>query len=142
MGSEIKVCTSCKKTKPLHLFEKDEKRCVVCKEKKKVYNYTYKNKDLKSYILSGVKSRAKQSKTKFNITIDDIEIPNFCPILGSIIEVRAESERNIPSIDRIDNTKGYIKGNIKIISKRANRLKSDATLTEAKAIYLYMANNI
>jgi hypothetical protein len=35
-----------------------------------------------------------------------------------------------PTLDRIDNSKGYIVGNVWVISMRANRLKSDATVDE------------
>jgi hypothetical protein len=37
---------------------------------------------------------------------------------------------NAPSIDRIDNNKGYTKDNIMVISRRANILKKDATFDE------------
>lgn len=53
--------------------------------------------------------------------------PKYCPILrlpfGKAHAVRA-------SIDRKDNTKGYEPGNIQIISTKANRMKSDASMEE------------
>ncbi len=41
---------------------------------------------------------------------------------------------NSYSVDRIDSTKGYSFDNIIIVSNRANRLKSDATLLEIKQL--------
>jgi hypothetical protein len=49
---------------------------------------------------------------------------------------------NICRIDRIDTSKGYLKDNIKVISWRANRLKSDGTLEELEKIVNYMRKEL
>jgi hypothetical protein len=90
-------------------------------------------------IWSNLKGRASKLGLEFDLTHDDIVIPEFCPILG--IPISTENDRmgdSSPSVDRIDNTKGYIKGNIGIISMRANRLKSDSNIQELEAILKYM----
>lgn len=79
--------------------------------------------------------RARKRGFDFNLTEDDLTMPEFCPVLGIRLErkgfPRADSS---PSIDRIDSHRGYIKGNVIIISWRANRIKSDATLEELELI--------
>lgn len=68
----------------------------------------------------------------FNIDMLDIVIPDMCPLLG-IPLLRASVGRKVhgsPSLDRIDPSKGYIKGNVWVISTRANTLKNNATLEE------------
>ena len=45
-----------------------------------------------------------------------------------------KSHSNSASLDRIDSTKGYIKGNLQIISFRANTVKNNLTLDEMKMI--------
>jgi hypothetical protein len=47
---------------------------------------------------------------------------------------RSRREPNSPSLDRIDNTKGYVPGNVWVISWRANDLKRNATLEELKLL--------
>jgi len=56
-------------------------------------------------------------------------------VFGVTLEVSEHSAKdNSPSLDRLDNTKGYIKGNIVVISNKANRLKGDATLQELERL--------
>jgi hypothetical protein len=83
------------------------------------------------HMLNNSKQRAKVSGLKHTLTVDDIVIPDFCPVLGIKLETgNRKSHYNAPSIDRIDNTKGYIKENIVVVSTRANLLKKDATINE------------
>jgi hypothetical protein len=90
-------------------------------------------------ILYAIRHRAKKSGLAFDLTVDDIVVPEECPVLGIKIELGAVGAKaNAPSVDRFDNTKGYVKGNIRIISKRVNSLKSDATVAELKAVLAYM----
>lgn len=90
-------------------------------------------------ILANIKDRAKRLGLEFNLTHDDIDIPLVCPVLKIPIERNsAKMGDHSPSVDRVDNTKGYVKGNVRIISMRANRLKSDASFTDLEQILAYM----
>ena len=81
------------------------------------------------------KSRAKKNNLPFNIELDDIVIPERCPLLGIKIEsTEVRNSPNNPSLDKIIPEKGYIKGNVWVISNRANTLKNDATLQELKTL--------
>jgi hypothetical protein len=79
---------------------------------------------------------------EFNLEITDLVPPKSCPVLGIEIAIgdgrSYQAQQSSPSIDRFDNSKGYIKSNIRIISKRANALKSDATLEEMERLVAYM----
>lgn len=103
------------------------------------YHSTMRNRPDKrpSRMLSEAKRRAKSAGLDFNITVDDIVIPDICPVLG--IPIMLDGPRNnVPSLDRIDNTKGYVKGNVCVISMRANNLKMNGTVEEFEAIISYM----
>lgn len=84
------------------------------------------------------RKRAERKKKPFTITEHDIVIPSLCPVLGIPLFVGNRSiKNNSPSLDEIVPGKGYIKGNVIIMSWRANRLKSDATLGEIVKIHRF-----
>ncbi len=43
-----------------------------------------------------------------------------------------------PTIDRLDPSKGYVQGNVVVISNKANRIKSNATSDEVMAVAMWM----
>lgn len=91
------------------------------------------------YMLVRSKSRAKLTGMEHNIDISDIVIPETCPVLGIPLQVgRGKPEHGSPSLDRINNDLGYIKGNVCVISHRANSIKSDTTLVELEAVTEYV----
>lgn len=84
----------------------------------------------KKAMLSAAKSRAKKKNLDFSLSIEDIELPKTCPLLGIPLSINASNKEYSYSLDRIDSTKGYTKDNIWVISDRANRLKNNASVEE------------
>jgi hypothetical protein len=80
-------------------------------------------------LLAGVKSRAKTKGIDFDIDVSDVVIPEKCPYLGIPLKQSTGSGKldTSPSLDRIDSTRGYVKGNVEVISDLANRIKTNAT---------------
>lgn len=104
------------------------------KEKLKEYNKLYQREYFKSnpnkYLYWSIKGRARKKKLPFNLDLSDLVIPDICPILN--IPLRRNigglsNTQDSPSVDRIIPELGYVKGNIQIISMRANLMKNDAT---------------
>ncbi len=89
------------------------------------------------YLWKGAKKRAKDKQLDFDIEVSDIIIPQFCPLLNiPIIHKVGKGRRceNSPSLDRLDNSLGYVKGNILVVSWRANFLKSDSQFQELQLL--------
>lgn len=88
----------------------------------------------------GAKLRARKNNIAFDLEVEDIHIPERCPILGCVLEPHTggKPKPNSPSLDRTDPTLGYIRGNVEVISYRANVLKGDASLEELKALARFM----
>jgi hypothetical protein len=96
-------------------------------------------------MLNSARQRAKMKGLEFDLTKEDIVIPEYCPVLGIKLEATVGTgRRNLdelessPSIDRVDNSRGYTRDNIMVISLRANNLKKDATLHELKSLVRYL----
>lgn len=85
------------------------------------------------------KSYAKKHNIEFNLCFEDIQWPEKCPILGCILDHTSSGySPNKASFDRVDPTKGYITGNVQIISHRANSFKGNATLEELRHLVRYL----
>ena len=63
---------------------------------------------------------------KIDLTIDDLMLPELCPVLGIPLSfMKGKIHAATPSIDRFDSSKGYILGNITTMSFIANTLKNN-----------------
>jgi len=79
--------------------------------------------------------RARELHLPFDLSVSDIVIPTMCPVLRlPLIVGKNKPSPNSPSLDRIIPTKGYVKGNVWVLSHRANRMKGTATLCELQAL--------
>lgn len=94
----------------------------------------------------GARKRSKKKGRTFEIELEDVlslyteECPIFKTKLGWFTYGREYHVDDSPSLDRIDSSKGYVKGNIWIISVRANRIKSDASAEELMTIAKALMN--
>lgn len=142
-SSEITVtekrCSKCKQTLPASLFRKNADKtdglnvhCNMCScaslrtpnGKKRRMCYT-------------AKRRAKELNLPFNITPEDFDMPTHCPILGirlCLTHNPGGPKDDAPSLDRIIPSLGYVKGNVIVISQRANRIKNDSSIEELKKV--------
>ncbi len=159
-----KRCTKCNYVKTNDNFHTRSGRANEyqswCKECCKEYNRSSRAKELRNdnperrrqiqnasrkrnpetYIVKECRRRAKDKNLDFELTKKDIIIPKFCPVLGIELDNSHENKDFHPSIDRIDNTKGYTVGNIIIVSYRVNRIKNDSTEEERRLVYEFCAN--
>lgn len=86
-------------------------------------------------MLATARHRAKQKGIPFDLALDDIAIPARCPVLGIELAVgEGKQHPASPSLDQIIAGAGYVKGNIRVVSHRANFLKGDGTLAELRAV--------
>ena len=107
-----------------------------------MWHNTRKILDPQKHLFIRTKGRAKSLGYEFNLSLEDIIIPELCPILGIHLFFTDKKIDNTPSIDRIDNSKGYLKGNVRIISWRANQLKRDLDIKTTEQILKYMKGEI
>jgi hypothetical protein len=85
-------------------------------------------KNVRGKICDSANKRAKEKGISFEITNEDIILVRHCPFLNIRLEYgNTKAVRGSASIDRIDSTRGYVKGNIQVISMLANSMKSSAS---------------
>lgn len=112
----------------------------VNNERNKAYSKKRHIADPRKTMLRMAKHRARISGMECTITLEDIVIPELCPLLGIPIFVNSKKHGfNSPSLDRILNTYGYVTGNVLVVSHRANGLKRDAQSSELLTLAFRLA---
>lgn len=111
------------------VFKKSSKMtlCHTCNTKRVVDN----SPEWKMW--QRAKQRAKRLNREFDLEVKDVTIPDVCPILGIRLVVhkgKSGAFADSPSLDRVDNSRGYTKDNVRVISQRANQMKGDASAEE------------
>lgn len=154
MNEQLRKCTRCKKLLPVSKFRKIiPQRTGVraergglwlrpeCKDCSNEISKECAKNNPEKRLLVVAKARAKKNNIPFNIEQSDIIIPEFCPLLGIRLENCAGKLKrgekipdSCPSLDRLVPNLGYTKGNVWVISLRANKLKNDASLEELEKI--------
>jgi len=81
------------------------------------------------------KSRCRTNGREFDLTVEDVIIPEVCPVFGFPLVAhtgRSGAYKDSPSLDRVDNSKGYTRDNIQVVSQLANAMKADASIRELR----------
>lgn len=143
-----RVCTNCRKAKPLEFFSRDNSspsgHATWCKECVGLAGKKHYLKDLRATLFRSAKANAKVRGIEFTIELSDLpDLPTHCPVLGLPLQVGSKGRSdNSPSLDRIDNAKGYVPRNLVIVSWRANRLKGSATVDELQKLAAFYTKEI
>lgn len=78
-----------------------------------------------------------------DIEKSDLAIPTHCPVFGiPLFYSPGGRTNNSFSLDRVDNSRGYVKGNVRVISFRANQMKGDLTIDEVENLLAYMKGEL
>lgn len=110
---------------------------------RKNYQFRYHARTIEQQAYINARGRALREGVPFTITLEDIPpCDGICPItLEPIFRSKGLHFNNSPSLDRIDNSKGYEPGNIRVISYRANSRKGDLSYEEIKRLWDYVNDN-
>ncbi len=153
-----RLCTGCKVSKHLTEYrnqklgrdgkqavcrECDSDRCRKYKrENRERLNDTrrdYTKRNPKKTMLWSARERAKKFGVAFSIDESDIAVPDYCPVLGIRLQKGKVGDCDTaPSLDRINPKRGYVPGNVAVISRRANRFKSDASVADVERVLAWM----
>lgn len=95
-------------------------------------------------MFTGAKQRALKEGLPFDIELDDCKIPDVCPVLGIPFDLGEKDGQRLdasPSLDKFVPEKGYVKGNVAVISWLANRIKTNAKASDVMKVALWMQKN-
>ena len=120
----------------------------INRAKKKETTRKWSEANWNRLLFQNAKRSSKRRSLDFNLELMDIVIPEICPYLQIPLTTKhgCGIVDSNASIDRKDNSKGYVKGNVQVISHLANQMKSCATqdqlLTFARSIVSMNARSL
>ena len=159
MTIETKLCSKCGTEQPRDAFTNDRNRkdgkypfCKACRAKnfaalktpewqaaRTASNRAYREGNAERLMWLSAKKRATRHGVVFTIQPEDIVIPSHCPVLGvKLVIAKGRFNATSPSLDRKDPSRGYVPGNVSVISFRANLIKNDATAEELEKVLNWM----
>ena len=110
------------------IIERNKQRWIETKEEQSLRKKTYRKNNYALATLQSIRHRARRYNIPFDLSVEDIQIHEFCPVLGFPLVVNTGSPQyNSISVDRIDPDLGYVKGNVQVMSFLANSMKRDAS---------------
>jgi hypothetical protein len=123
-----------------HAREYTKQNREMLRAKAKARHQATKTTHAKQKLVSGAVNRAKKNGLYSDLAVADLVWPDVCPVLGIPLTYNGQSgaKDTRASLDRLKPTIGYTKENVRVISMRANRIKSDATIEELQKIIAYM----
>jgi hypothetical protein len=140
----LKRCSSCKEYKSVCEYYADKTtrdgfmaQCQGCYGRSEKERIIHLSKPwLRTF--SNARSRAKKLGIPFSLTKENVQLlyslsDGICPVLQIPMMIGGDLQ-SVPSIDRIRPEFGYVTGNVRLISFRANSLKSNATLYELRLV--------
>lgn len=137
-------CSKCEQVKPTEEFHKHRackggynSVCKTCRKPLSAKNYQTHSTAYKLWYRA--KRRAKEREQAFDITVEDVRVPERCPVFNMPFQ---ENTDYAASLDRIDSSQGYVRGNVQVISARANTLKNDATLEELEQLLAFLRKGV
>lgn len=108
-------------------------------EKKAAHKRRHYEANPERYLWIGAKKRAERLGLPFDLRVEDLQIPDVCPVLEIPFEIaRGCPGAGSPSVDRIIPELGYVRGNVAVISHRANSLKRDGTIDELRKLLAWL----
>ena len=108
--------------------------CRYCGAELTAENWCCKTCQVK-FILRNAKQRALRYGLPFDLTEDDIVIPDRCPVLGiPLVFNEGNFKDDSPSLAQFIPEQGYVRGNVAVISHKANVMKSSATIQEVDSL--------
>lgn len=101
------------------------------------------HRQIAQFLARNSRKRAKREGLEHSISWQDIDIPDRCPITDLELAQNIGVHRdNSYTLDRVDPALGYVKGNVRVLSWRANKAKADLTVEQLERLLLYMRGEL